>query len=76
MFLVIIFLSYLLGCASTIALIVYLYRRYGLDLPGTIAEQEQYQTFQPIPEVSLHFLKLFSIRNILIIGSTIKKFYR
>jgi hypothetical protein len=59
MFLFIIFLSYLLGCVTIIALLIYLYVRYGLYPIGTIVEQEQYQTFHPLPEVSLHFLKYF-----------------
>jgi len=60
--LVIISLSYLLGCVSTIALSVYLYIRYGLGSPETIPEKKQYQTFHPLPEVSLYILKPFAIR--------------
>ncbi|CAF1651896.1 unnamed protein product, partial [Adineta ricciae] len=41
---------YALGCATTIALLVYLYMRHGLSQPEPIAEQNQYQTFQPLPE--------------------------
>ena len=54
MFLLIILLSYLLGCASTIALLLYLYTRYALHTPAVIDEQqeEQYSTFHPLPEVS------------------------
>ena len=52
MFIAIVFLSYAFGCATTIALLVYLYMRRGLSQPGPIAEQNQYQTFQPLPEVS------------------------
>jgi hypothetical protein len=53
MFLLIIILSYLLGCASTIALLLYLYTRYALYSPAIIDEkqEEQYQTFHPLPEV-------------------------
>ncbi|CAF3640251.1 unnamed protein product [Adineta steineri] len=52
MFLLIIILSYLLGCASTIALLLYLYTRYVVYSPVVINEQqeEQYQTFNPLPE--------------------------
>jgi len=62
MFLLIILLSYLLGCASTIALLLYLYTRYALYSPVIINEQqeEQYQTFQPLPEVSEYILKYFT----------------
>ena len=54
MFLLLILLSYLLGCASTIALLLYLYTRYALHSPAVIDEQqeEQYPTFHPLPEVS------------------------
>ena len=57
MYLLIILLSYLLGCASTIVLLVYLYMRYGLKSPVTINEHEQYQVFHPISEVSRYLLK-------------------
>ncbi|UJR20987.1 hypothetical protein I4U23_024089 [Adineta vaga] len=50
MFLLIVLLSYVLGCATTIAILIYLYIRYGLGPRETIPEQNQYQTFQPIPE--------------------------
>lgn len=54
MFLLLILLSYLLGCASTIALLLYLYTRYALYSPAPIDEQqeEQYPTFHPLAEVS------------------------
>jgi hypothetical protein len=53
MFLLLILLSYLLGCASTIALLLYLYTRYALYSPVINEQQEeQYQTFHPLPEVS------------------------
>lgn len=54
MFVLIILLSYLLGCASTIALLLYLYTRYALYSPVINNEQqdeEQYQAFHPLPEV-------------------------
>jgi hypothetical protein len=51
MFFLIILLSYILGCASTITLLIYLYSRYGLNSPVTIIEEEQYQIFHPITEV-------------------------
>jgi hypothetical protein len=60
MFLLILFLSYLLGCASTIAVLLYLYTRYALQSTVNIndqqqqqqqQQQEQYGTFQPLPEV-------------------------
>ncbi|UJR28537.1 hypothetical protein I4U23_009773 [Adineta vaga] len=52
MFLLIIILSYLLGCASTIALLLYLYTRYVIYSPVVINEQqeEQYEPFNPLPE--------------------------
>ena len=54
MFLLIILLSYLLGCASTVALLLYLYTRYALYSPVVLEEpqQEQYEAFHPLPEVS------------------------
>jgi hypothetical protein len=63
MFLLIILLSYLLGCASTIALLLYLYTRYALYSPVTINEQQeaQYQTFQPLSEVNESILQIFHI---------------
>ena len=56
MFLLII-LSFLLGCATTIALLLYLYTRYTLYPPVIYdeASEEQYETFHPLPEVSSHF---------------------
>jgi hypothetical protein len=53
MFLLIIILSYLLGCASTIALLLYLYTRYALYTPPVIDDKhdEQYQQFHALPEV-------------------------
>ncbi|CAF3546872.1 unnamed protein product [Rotaria sordida] len=52
MFLLIILVSYILGCVSTIALLLYLYTRYAFSSPVTFNEQEeeQYQTFHPLPE--------------------------
>ncbi|CAF1056013.1 unnamed protein product [Rotaria sordida] len=46
----IIFLSYLLGCLSTIALFICLLIRYGLYSPGTIFSEEQYQKVRPLSE--------------------------
>lgn len=65
MFILIILLSYLLGCASTIALLLYLYTRYALHTPAVIDEQqeEQYSTFHPLPEVSEE-----EFRDLLIMG--------
>ncbi len=59
MFLLIILLSYLLGCASTIALLLYLYTRYALHSPVVISEQQedQYQSFHALPEVSQYIFK-------------------
>jgi len=61
MFLFIICLGYLLGCVSTIAIFIFLYVRYGLYPPKTIVQQEQYQTFQPLSEVSVlqYFLYVY-----------------
>ncbi|CAF0999825.1 unnamed protein product [Adineta ricciae] len=52
MFLLIILLSYLLGCASTIALLLYLYTRYVVYTPVAINEhqEDQYESFKPLPE--------------------------
>ncbi|CAF1569202.1 unnamed protein product, partial [Adineta steineri] len=50
MFLLSVLLSYLFGCISIIALLVYLYVYYGLDLREIIAEREQYQDFYPLSE--------------------------
>lgn len=52
MFLLIIILSYLLGCVSTIALLLYLYTRYAVNIPVVINEhqEEQFSTFHPLPE--------------------------
>ncbi|CAF1364920.1 unnamed protein product [Adineta ricciae] len=52
MFLLIILLSYLLGCASTIALLLYLYTRYVVYTPVVINEhqEDQYESFKPLPE--------------------------
>ena len=63
MFLLVIILSYLLGCASTLALLLYLYARYAISAPTKIDEweEEQYQTFQPLPEVKTYFYTIFHI---------------
>ncbi len=68
MFLLIIILSYLLGCASTIALLLYLYTRYALYSPTVIDQQqeEQYQTFHPLPEVSQYIYFILCIIYIFI----------
>ena len=68
MFLLLILLSYLLGCASTIALLLYLYTRYALYSP-VINEQheEQYQTFHALPEVSEYIVKNSYLINIFLI---------
>ncbi|CAF2649326.1 unnamed protein product [Rotaria sp. Silwood2] len=52
MLLLIILVSYILGCVSTIALLLYLYTYYAFSSPVTFNEQEeeQYQTFHPLPE--------------------------
>jgi len=58
MFLLIIILSYLLGCASTVALILYFYTRYTSNRPVVINEKqdEQFSLFHPLSEVrSLEF---------------------
>ena len=54
MYLLIIILSFLLGCISTLALLLYLYSRYVLYSPKTVSEppDEQYEPYQPLPEVS------------------------
>lgn len=54
MLLVIILISYILGCASTIGLLIYLYTRYAFNQPTpfTEQEQEQFETFQPLTDVS------------------------
>lgn len=54
MILLIILLSYILGCASTIALLLYLYTSYAFS-PPVIANEEndqQFEPFHPLPEVS------------------------
>jgi hypothetical protein len=53
MSLVIILLSYFIGCISTIGILICLYIRYGLYPSGPIFEQESFQTFHPLSEVSL-----------------------
>jgi uncharacterized membrane protein len=52
MSLVIIFLSYCIGCISTIGILICLYIRYGLYPPGPVIEQESFQKFHPLSEVS------------------------
>ena len=52
MSLMIICLSYCFGCLSTIGILIYLYLRYGLHRPGPVFEQEPFQTFHPLSEVS------------------------
>ncbi|CAF0988619.1 unnamed protein product [Rotaria sp. Silwood1] len=46
----IIFLSYLLGCASTIAVCICLFILYGIYSPGTIFAEEQYPTVRPLSQ--------------------------
>ncbi len=53
MSLVIIFLSYCIGCVSTIGILICLYIRYGLYQPGPVFEQESFQTFHPLSEVRI-----------------------
>ncbi|CAF3220753.1 unnamed protein product [Rotaria socialis] len=52
MLLLIILLSYVLGCASTIAVLLYLYTSYAFSPPVVINEQEdeQFEAFHPLPE--------------------------
>ncbi|CAF2410288.1 unnamed protein product [Rotaria sp. Silwood2] len=50
MLVLVIFLSYLLGCASTIALCICLFLRYGFYSPETIFAEEQYQTVHPLSQ--------------------------
>ncbi|CAF2131775.1 unnamed protein product [Rotaria magnacalcarata] len=52
MLLLIILLSYILGCASTIAVLLYLYTSYAFSPPVVVNEQEdeQFETFHPLPE--------------------------
>lgn len=52
MFVSSIILSYLIGCLSIIVILIFLCIQYGFYAPGEVHEQEQYQTFHPILEVS------------------------
>lgn len=52
MSLVIIGLSYFIGCISTIGIVICLFLRYGFPRAGTIVEQEQFQTAHPLSEVN------------------------
>jgi hypothetical protein len=75
MFLFIVFVSYLIGCISTIVILICLYIRFGLYPPGTIVEQKQYQTFHPLPVVSLYHLPYVFHMYIFILESSIKKLH-
>ncbi|CAF3421485.1 unnamed protein product [Rotaria sp. Silwood1] len=50
MLILVIFLSYLLGCASTIAVCICLFILYGIYSPGTIFAEEQYPTVRPLSQ--------------------------
>ncbi|CAF2160450.1 unnamed protein product [Rotaria magnacalcarata] len=50
MFLLVIIASYFFGCLSTIALVICLFLRFGLYAPGTVFEEEQFQTCQQLAE--------------------------
>ena len=52
-FLIIIFLSYSLGCITTIAFSLWLFLYNGFHLSEPIDEQEQYQNFHPLTTVNL-----------------------
>ena len=78
MFLLIILLSYLLGCASTVALLLYLYTRYAFYSPVTVNEQPeepQYEPFHALPEVSVRTLHPSNL-SVLLVEWTSEKLCR